>query len=111
MKLFQAEEIDYPAVVDVLRPSGTYDSGGNYGEQFSTVITGMTADIQLSLKIRNLVTENTTGESDNTVWIMYAEPPVPIIAGDRVTDGARTYSVDETAVWGTHVECYMKVIQ
>ena len=68
----------------------------------------MTADIQLSLKDHELVEEDGTGISDSALWIMYCNPPAAIQAGDRVTDGALTFSVDAVIDWKSHTECMMR---
>ena len=68
----------------------------------------MKADIQLSLKVRDVLSENETGASDNTVWVMYCKPPKSIQEGDRVSDGTRTFVVDAAGEWGSHTECLMR---
>lgn len=108
MSLLNDSDIEYPYTVTVTRPHNTFGEDGNYTESFDTIIEGMTADIQLSLKIRNLVAEDKTGTSDSTVWIMYCNPPAAIQTGDRVTDGTRTFTVDAAADWGSHTECMMR---
>lgn len=108
MNLVEEREIEYPREVRVGRPSGTYDESGRCTESEGTVIEHMAADIQLSLKVRRLVSENGTGASDDAAWIMFCVPPVPIMPGDRVYDGGRVFAVESAADWGSHVECVMK---
>jgi hypothetical protein len=105
MNLLEPDEIEYSREVRVARPGGVYDDAGNYTETEATIIECMTADIQLSLKIRNLVSENETGVSDNTLWIMYCVPPAAIETGDRVYDGTRIFRVEAVGDWGSHTEC------
>ncbi|MBN1292545.1 MAG: hypothetical protein JXB48_11960 [Candidatus Latescibacteria bacterium] len=109
MKLFLESDIDYPYTVTVTRPQGTYTDEGDYTEDFETIIENMTADIQLSLKIRNLAVEDKTGVSDNTVWVMYCDPVEAIKAGDLVYDGSRVFVVDGVGEWGSHTECVMRI--
>ena len=109
MTLFQEKDIDYPFSVRVTRPQGTYTENGDYTESFETIIEQMTADIQLSLKIRNLASEDDTGTTDNTVWVMYCNPDVTIAAGDLVHDGSRVFVVDGVGEWGSHTECVMRI--
>ena len=108
MNLLNENEIEYPCTVTITRPHNTFGDDGSSIESFDTIIEGMTADIQLSLKVRDLVAEDETGTSDNTVWIMYCNPPAAIQTGDRVTDGARIFTVDGAADWGSHTECTMR---
>jgi len=110
MNLLNENEIEYPCTVTVTRPHNTFGDDGSSIESFDTIIEGMTADIQLSLKVRDLVAEDETGTSDSTVWIMYCNPPAAIQAGDRVTDGARIFTVDAAADWGSHTECMMRKV-
>ena len=109
MSLLTENDIDYPCTVTVTRPQGSYDEDGNYQESPLTVIDGMSADIQLSLRIRKLSTENGTGTSDNTVWAMFCVPPAEIRAGDSVSDGSRNFIVEGVGDWGTHCECVMSI--
>ncbi len=111
MNLFNETDIEYPFTVTVTRPQETFTSSGDYNESFDTVIVGMTADIQLSLKVRKVVSEDETGSSDNTVWIMYCAPPAQILTGDRVSDGTRTFVIDAVGEWGSHSECVMRKIE
>lgn len=111
MNLFCESDIDYPVTVTVARPQGTYSDNGDYSETFETIIENMTADIQLSLKVRKLTAEDTTGTSDNTVWTMFCIPVAPIQSGDRVNDGTRTFVVDGAGDWGGHTECVMSLIE
>ena len=101
-------EIEYPCTVTVTRPHNTFGDDGSSIESFDTIIEGMTADIQLSLKDHELVEEDGTGTSDSAVWIMYCNPPAAIQAGDRVTDGVRTFSVYAVVNWGNHKEYMMR---
>jgi hypothetical protein len=110
MNVLIEKEIDFPLTVSVLRPKAVYSENGDYVESFDTVIPAMTADIQLSLKVRNLVTETKTGSSDNAVWTMFANPPVKILDGDRVSDGERNFIVEAVGEWGSHTECIMRKI-
>ncbi len=111
MTFFDESDIDYPLTVTVTRPQGTYSANGDYSETFDTIIQNMTADIQLSLKVRKLIAENTTGTSDNTVWTMFCIPSQPIQTSDRVFDGTRTFVVDGVGDWGSHTECVMRLIE
>lgn len=111
MSLWNDNDIDYPFTVTVTRPRTTFGNDGNYTESFETVIENMTADIQMSLKIRKLITEDETGVSDNTAWVMFCNPPAEIQAGDRVTDGSRTFTVDAAGDWGSHTECMMRLVE
>ncbi len=108
MSLFNEIEIDYPFTVSVSRPQSNFNESGDYVESFDTVITNMTADIQLSLKIRKLMSEDRTGSTDNTLWIMFCNPPQTMLEGDRVSDGIRTFIVDAVGEWGSHTECVMR---
>ena len=108
MSLFNENEAEYLCTVSVSRPSSDFDSSGDYQEAFTPVIENMDADIQLSLKVRNLISEDKTGRSENTLWIMYCIPPQPIIEGDKVSDGTRTFIVDAVGDWGSHTECVMR---
>jgi hypothetical protein len=108
MSILIASEIDYPFTVSVSRPGGSIDDNGNYQETYETIIEGMTADIQLSLKVRKLVNEDETGNSDVQVWVMYCNPPQKLCEGDRVNDGERTFFIDAVGDWGSHVECVMR---
>ena len=110
MSLFCESDIDYPLTVTVQRPQGDINESGDYQESLSTVISGMQADIQLSLKVRRLVSEDVSGIDDNAVWVMYCDPPVPILSGDRISDGTRLFLVDSAGDWGSHTECIMKLI-
>ena len=111
MNLFCESDIEYPFTVTVTRPQGSYSDDGDYSEAFETIIENLTADIQLSLKVRKLSTEDTTGISDNTVWIMFCKPPEPIHIEDRVNDGTRKFVVDGVGDWGSHIECVMSIIE
>jgi len=108
MSLFDETDLEYPLTVTVQRPLETFDEAGNYEESFITVVEEMAADIQLSLRVRTFVSEDRTGVSDNAVWIMYCNPPEPLAQGDRVSDGSRTFVIDEVGEWGSHAECVMR---
>lgn len=107
MNLFTEQDIEYPFTVAVWRSSGGYDGAGNYRETRETVIASMTADIQLSLKIRNLVRETKTGTADTALYLMFCQPPCPIVAGDTVIEGERAFSVESVHDWGSHTECVL----
>jgi hypothetical protein len=94
----------------VARQTGTRDADGNYIAAEETIIGRMSADIQLSLKVRTLISEDGTGVSDTALWIMYCVPPAAILAGDRVYDGARVFAVDASSDWGSHTECVMREV-
>ena len=111
MKLFCESDIDYSLTVTVTRPQGIYSDNGDYSESFETIIENMTADIQLSLKVRKLTTEDTTGTSDTTAWTMFCNPGEPIRTGDRVYDGTRTFVVEGAGDWGSHIECVMSLLE
>lgn len=110
MNLVEESEIEYPRMVRVNRPSGEYDANGNYTETETEVIGSMVADIQLSLKIRDLISESGTGITDHAAYLMICKPPVPILAGDGVYDGEQAYAVESVGEWGSHTECVMKRI-
>ena len=111
MSLLKDIEIEYPYTVSVSRPQSSFNSSGDYVESFETIIASMTADIQLSLKIRNLISENRTGSTENAMWIMFCIPPVTICEGDRVSDGTWTFIVDAVGEWGSHTECVMRKLE
>lgn len=100
----------YPLIVNVRRPRETYNEGGNYEETFDTVAERMPADIQLSLKIRNLKSENESGFSDRAAWLMFSEPSVKLLEGDHVWDGERNFIIEAVGDWGSHVECVMRKV-
>ena len=110
MSLFDVTDIEYPLAVTVKRPQATFNEFGDYEESFITIAQEMTADIQLSLKVRKLAGEDETGVDDNTVWIMYCNPPEPLQTGDRVSDGTRTFIIDAAGEGGTHTESVMKKV-
>ena len=110
MSLLNDNEIDYPFTVSVSRPRTNFNESGDYEESFDTLIESMTADIQLSLKIRRLLSEDKTGNTENTVWIMFCTPPQTVVEGDRVSDGTRTFIVDAVGEWGSHTECVMRKV-
>jgi len=110
MRLFEETDIERPFTVTVTRPLESFGEAGDYEESFETVISGMKADIQLSLKIRKLLREDGRGTDDATVWMMYCDPPAPILSGDRVSDGERGFVVQAVADWGSHTECVMERI-
>jgi len=110
MNLFSTSDLEYPFTVTVYRPQGEFGEDGSYHDLPETIIENMTADIQLSLKVRTVKSEDKTGISDATAWIMFCDPPVPIQAGDRVYDGTRTFVVDAANDWGTHTECVMSIV-
>jgi len=101
---------DYPLTVNVNRPSITYDEDGNYLETFAVVAENMPADIQLSLKIRNLKSENASGFSDSAEWMMFAGPDVKLLEGDNVTDGERNFVIEAVGDWGSHIEYVMRKV-
>jgi len=110
MRLFEETDIERPFTVTVTRPLGNFGETGDYEESFETVVSGMKADIQLSLKVRRLLREDDRGTDDATVWVMYCAPPAPILSGDRVSDGTRGFVVQAVADWGSHTECVMERI-
>lgn len=110
MSLLNDNEIDYPFTVSVSRPRMSFNESGDYEETFDTVIESMTADIQISLKIRRLLSEDRTGSTENTVWIMFCTPLQTVMEGDRVSDGTRTFIVDAVGEWGSHIECVMRKV-
>ena len=111
MNLLKENEIDYPYTVTVNRPQSGFNESGDYVGSFETVIASMTADIQLSLKVRKLISEDRTGISENALWIMFCNPPRTIRGGDRVSDGTRTFIVDAVGEWGSHTECVMRKLE
>ncbi len=108
MTLLNENEIDYPRTVTVSRPAAGFDETGDYQGGAEVIITGMTADIQMSLKIRSFQSEDRTGISDNTVWLMFCLPPREIREGDVVADTSRTFIIESVCDWGSHVECTMR---
>ncbi len=110
MHLMEERDIEFPHIVTVRRPSGTYDENGQYVASETDILNGLITDIQLSLKVRTLVSENRTGVSDCALWMMYCVPDAPILRGDRVYDGARVFEVQSVGEWGSHTECVMKEI-
>jgi hypothetical protein len=100
----------YPLNVNIRRPRETYGENGSYEEAFETVAERMPADIQLSLKIRSLKSENGSGFSDRAAWLMFAEPPVNLLEGDHVSDGERNFIIEAVGDWGSHVECVMRKV-
>ena len=110
MNLLNENEIDYPSTVTVSRPKASYNETGDYDKSFDTVISSMTADIQLSLKIRKLMSEDRTGSSESSLWIMFCNPAQTIQEGDRVSNGTRTFVVDAVGEWGSHTECVMRKV-
>ena len=110
MSPFDVNDIEYPFTVTVKRPQEIFSENGNYQESFTTVIEGMTADIQLSLKVRKVASENETGLSDNMMWIMFCNPSETIRRGDMTYDGTRTFNVDVVGEWGSHTECVMRLV-
>ena len=110
MNLMEESEIDYPRIVRVTRPGGEYDANGNYTETETEVIVSMLADVQLSLRIRRLTSESGSGVTESAAWLLFCNPPFPILAGDRVYDGERTFAVESVGEWGSHTECVMKKI-
>jgi hypothetical protein len=110
MSIIGESDIDYPRTVTVSRPAEGFDDTGDFIEGADVIVTGMTADIQQSLKIRNHLDEDASGTSDKTVWLMFSAPPVPLRAGDIVSDGDRTFIIDSVGDWGSHTECIMRQI-
>jgi hypothetical protein len=110
MTLWDENDIDYPITVSVSRPENIFDDKGDFTRSLQTVIESMTADIQLSLKVRKLIAEDETGISDNAVWIMYCNPAETILCGDRVSDGTSSFLVEAVGDWGSHVECVMRKV-
>ncbi len=111
MAILDERDFDYPHVVTVSRPGETINENGDYIMTSETIITDMIADIQLSLKVRNLISEDSTGTSGQAVWLMFCNPSVTIKTGDRVTDDkGREFIVDAVGDWGSHVECVMKKV-
>ncbi|MDP2984118.1 MAG: hypothetical protein Q8O92_12415 [Candidatus Latescibacter sp.] len=108
MNLLEESDMEYPLTVSVSRAAGSYDELGNYTETMTRIIEDMPADIQLSLKLRQFSSEDATGLSDKSVWVMYCLPPQAIREGDRVSDGTREFTVDVVGDWGSHVECVMR---
>ena len=110
MNLFEEQDIEYPLTVTVKRPGTEFDEAGDYQETFETIEEGVRADIQLSLKVRSLSREDKSGHDDNALWVMYCKPANPIRAGDRITDGTRTFVVDAAGEWGSHTECVLRKV-
>jgi len=110
MILFDERDIDDPRLVTVERPSREFDDDGNYLETFETVVTGLAADIQYSLRVRTVVSEDTTGTSGSGIWIMYCHADADIRPEDRIRDDGRTFTVDAVGDWGTHLECVMRLV-
>ena len=110
MSFLNEKEIDYPCTVSVSRPKTNFTVSGDYDESFDTLIESMTADIQLSLKVRRLLSEDRTGSTENRVWKMFCNPPQTIMEGDRVSEGSRIFIVDAVGEWGSHTECIMRKV-
>lgn len=111
MTILDERDFDYPHTVTVSRQEESRTENGDYIEICEPVITGMTADIQLSLKVRNLISEDSTGVSGQAVWLMFCKPPEEIRAGDRVNDAdGRVFIVDAVGDWGSHVECILSPV-
>jgi len=110
MSLLIENEIEYPCVVSVSRPGTGFNESGDYDESLETIIDSMKADIQLSPRVRKLMSEDNTGSSENTVWIMFCNPPQTMQDGDIVSDGIRTFVVDAVGDWGSHTECIMRKV-
>ena len=110
MSILIENEIEYPCTVSVSRPGAGFNESGDYDKALETIIDNMLADIQLSLKVRKLMSEDNTGSSENTVWIMFCNPPQTIQDGDIVSDGTRTFVVDAVGEWGSHTECIMRKV-
>ena len=108
MTLMNESEINYPRTVTISRPAAEFDETGNPQGDAEVIVSSLIADIQQSLKIRDLASEDRTGISDNTVWLMFCLPPAELREGDLVADGARAYVIDSVADWGSHVECTMR---
>lgn len=108
MQLMEECEIEYPRIVRVARPETADGDAGSPVVTERTVIAEMAADIQLSLRVRTLVSEDETGADDNAVWVMYCVPPSAVLPGDRVYDGERVFAVESAADWGSHTECVMR---
>ena len=108
MNLLETTDIDYPYTVSITRPGGGIDGSGNYVETFAAVVGNMPADIQLSLRVRDHLSESGTGTTESSVWMMYCVPSAPILEGDRVSDGSRTFTVEAVGEWGSHTECVMR---
>ncbi len=111
MTILDERDFDYPHTVTVSRPGELCNENGDYDGICENIITDMTADIQLSLKVRNLISEDSTGVSGQAVWLMFCNPPDIIRAGDRVTaDDGRVFIVDAVGDWGSHVECILSPV-
>lgn len=100
---------DYTCTVTVTRPGGDFDESGDFSDESTVIVSDMTADIQQSLQIRNHLSEDRSGTSDSTAWIMFCVPPITLSSGDLVDDGDRTFVIDAVGDWGTHVECVMRI--
>lgn len=108
MSAFELTADDYPRTVAIRRPCGGFDTTGSFVDETTVLIPSMPADIQQSLKIRNHLSEDSTGVSDNVVWLMFCQPPAPLREGDMVIDSGRTFVIDSAGDWGTHTECIMR---
>ena len=102
-------DIDYPRTVSVSRPGTGFGESGDYDAAPTVIVAAMTADIQLSLAIRDYLSEDGSGTSDHRAWTMYCQPPVPLKAGDIVGDGDETFVIDAVGDWGSHVECTLRL--
>jgi hypothetical protein len=110
MSAFELTAEDYPRTVAIHRPGGEFDTTGIFIDETTVLIPSMPADIQQSLKIRNHLSEDSTGVSDNVVWLMFCQPPVPLREGDLVIDTGLTFVIDSVGDWGTHTECIMRIL-
>jgi hypothetical protein len=46
--------------------------------------------------------------TESAAWLLFCNPLVAIMAGDRVYDGERGFVVESVGEWGSHTECVMK---
>lgn len=106
-------ENGYPRTVTIRRAVEGYSEKGNFAGQMEVVTDHLPADIQLSLQIRRMVMIDRRGMSEDTEWLMFCEPPVPLATGDMVEDEktGTKYRIDAAEDWGTHMECVMRLVE
>jgi len=102
----------YPRTVTVRRAVSGFSESGNFTGRLDVVTDNLPADIQLSLQVRRMAATDRRGMSEDTVWLMFCEPPVPLVIGDLVEDeeSGTSYRIDAAGDWGDHTECVMRLI-
>jgi len=103
----------YPRTVTVRRPANGFSDAGDFTGEMVVVTDHLPADIQLSLQVRRMAAVDKRGMSEDTAWLMFCEPPVPLVTGDLVEDevSGASYRIDAAGDWGTHTECVMRLVE